>query len=259
MRWENLPHQEIWLVDFEYYPGPGLANGACEGDASTPLCVVAHEMRSGRTIRLWQHEFGRFPPYRLDGDALFVAFMASAEFGCHITLGWGQPARTLDAYLEFRHHVNDGAVKAEDRPKGFYSLAGALRFFGLDEIDAARKDTVRDRILQGPPFTNAERADILAYCEDDVRALARLIPRLVPTIPSLPHAYFRGQYAWAIAQEERRGVPVDLPSLAAARRFWDDIRCDLVAELDVPYRCYEIVNGVPHWRNNLFLECNETA
>jgi hypothetical protein len=32
---------------------------------------------------------------------------------------------------------------------------------------------MRDRILQGPLFTNQERADILDYCESDVDALAR--------------------------------------------------------------------------------------
>jgi hypothetical protein len=46
-------------------------------------------MRTGRVIRQWQDEFGPFPPYRLDAGALFVSFMSSAEYGCHIALGWG--------------------------------------------------------------------------------------------------------------------------------------------------------------------------
>jgi hypothetical protein len=46
--WQELPHDEIWVVDFEFYPGPGLAKGGREGDASTPLCLVALEMRTGR-------------------------------------------------------------------------------------------------------------------------------------------------------------------------------------------------------------------
>ena len=87
--WQDLPHGEIWVVDFEFYPGPGKANGGEEGDVSTPLCLVALEMRTGRVIRLWQDEFGPFPPYRLDAGALFVSFMSSAEYGCHIALGWG--------------------------------------------------------------------------------------------------------------------------------------------------------------------------
>ena len=82
--WGALPFREIWCIDFEYYPGPGLANGGREGDAVTPLCLVAFEMRSGQLVRLWQDELGRFPPYRLDSDALFIGYMISAEFGCHI-------------------------------------------------------------------------------------------------------------------------------------------------------------------------------
>jgi hypothetical protein len=39
--WQDLPHREIWVVDFEFYPGPGKANGGGEGDVSTPLCLVA--------------------------------------------------------------------------------------------------------------------------------------------------------------------------------------------------------------------------
>jgi hypothetical protein len=39
--WQDLPHGEIWVVDFEFYPGPGKANGGGEGDVSTPLCLVA--------------------------------------------------------------------------------------------------------------------------------------------------------------------------------------------------------------------------
>jgi DNA polymerase I len=117
--WQELPFREIWAVDTEFYPGTGLANGGREGDPPTPLCLVALEMRTGRIIRLWQDELGRFAPYRLDADALFIGYLNSAEFGFHIERGWGQPACALDAYVEFRHYVNDGSSKSGDREKGF--------------------------------------------------------------------------------------------------------------------------------------------
>jgi DNA polymerase-1 len=246
MRWTDLPFPEVWCVDSEFYPGPGLANGGREGDASTPLCVVAREMRSGRVVRQWQDAFGPFPPYRLDSGALIIGYLISAELGTHIALGWGQPACCLDAYVEFRHLTNDGRIKSGDREKGFYRIDGALRHFRADEIDVARKISMRDRILQGPPFTAQERQDILAYCEDDVDALARLIPLLVPTIRSLPHALMRAKFMWAVAQQERRGVPLDLPGLEQVLANWDAIRLDLTRELDREYGVYEIVDGVPH-------------
>ena len=217
--WRNLPFEEIWFLDTEFYPGRRLNNGGRDGDPSTPLCLVAREMRSNRIVRLWQDELGRFPPYPLDDDVLIIAYANSAEFGFHIACGWGQPACSIDAYVEFRHFTNDARIKSGDREKGFYSIGGALRYFGEDGVDTAHKKDMRDRILQGPPFTNQERADILDYCESDVDALARLVPHIIPTIRSLPHALFRAQFAWVTAQQERRGIPID-PILDVLKEQW---------------------------------------
>ena len=142
--WEELPFKEIWCVDTEFYPGRGLNNGGREGDPSTPLCLVALEMRTNRVVRQWADEFGPLPPYRIDDDALFIGYMISAEFGTHIALGWPKPACMLDPYIEFRHFTNDGTIKSGDREKGFYSIDGALRYFGEDGIDAAHKKDMRD-------------------------------------------------------------------------------------------------------------------
>jgi hypothetical protein len=251
--WRDLPFSEIWAVDTEFYPGPGLANGGVNGDPLTPLCLVALEMRSGRLVRLWQDELSRFPPYRLDGSALLFGYMLAAEFGFHAACGWGKPACALDAYVEFRHLTNDGSIKSGDRPKGFYSIDGALRYFREDELQFAHdKGESRDRIMQGPPFSPQEKRDGLDYCEDDVRKLALLIPHIVPTIRSLSHAMFRAKFQWAIAQQQHRGVPVNRPQLLRFRHHWDGVRLDLVTELDRPFGCYEIVDGVAHWRRNLF-------
>jgi hypothetical protein len=117
-----------------------------------------------------------------------------------------------------------------------------------------RKDEMRDRILRGPPFGAQEQHDILNYCEDDVRALARLIPHLVPTIRSLPQAMRRAKDQWAAAQQERRGIPTDGPKLARLRRHWHGMQVDLVTELDRPFGCYEIEDGVAHWRKERFAD-----
>ena len=253
--WRDLPFREIWIVDTEFYPGPGFANGGVTGDPITPLCLVALEMRSGRLVRLWQDQLGPFPPYRLDNDALIVGYLLAAEFGFHAALGWGEPACALDAYVEFRHYVNDGSIKSGERERGFYSIGGALRYFLEDEIDVARKHDMRERILQGPPFDAQERRGILDYCEDDVRALARLLPHIAQTIRlPLAHAMFRAKFQWTIAQQERRGVPMDGALLARLRSRWQDIRLDLVTELDRPFGIYEIVNGRAHWRKQRFAD-----
>ncbi len=46
------------------------------------------------------------PPYALDKDSLVVAYYASAEMGCHLSLGWPMPVNLLDLFTEFRNHTN---------------------------------------------------------------------------------------------------------------------------------------------------------
>src|SRR6478736_4406627 len=78
--WRDLPFREIWALDTEFYPGPGLSNGGRDGDPTTPLCLVALEMRTGRLIRLWQDELGPFSPFRRDSGACLFGYMLAAEF-----------------------------------------------------------------------------------------------------------------------------------------------------------------------------------
>lgn len=251
-RWEDLPFAEIWLVDTEFCPGRGLANGGRDGDLPSPLCLCAYEMRTKRWVKLWQNELGPFPPYRLDGSALFVAYANAAEYGTHLALGWGQPVNALDCHIEFKHLTNDGRVRSGDRPKGFYALPGAVQYFGGDAIAMATKNEWRDRIIQGPPFTNSERTGIIEYCTGDVQMLAGLFPKLVPTIRNFPQATQRAKFVWATAKHEHRGIPVDLPFISQVRDRWQDIKIDVVRDLDQPYGCYEIVDGEAHWRDELF-------
>jgi DNA polymerase-1 len=251
--WRELPFSELWCWDFEYYPGKGKANGGRDGDPITPLCMAAIEMRTGRIVQLWQDEFGPFPPMRFDASALFFSYLLSAEYGCHIPLGWGQPACAIDAYVEFRHLMNDGAAKAEDRPKGFYSLNGALQYFCENGVDTAHKTEMRDRIIQGPPFSTEEREVIQLYALDDARSLAVVVKHLIPTIRSLPHAMGRAKFMWPIAQQERRGIPVDLPFLGYYRANESAIKRELALTLGAPFGVYEFdEEGRPHWRKHLW-------
>ena len=70
--------------------------------------MVARELRTRRTIHAWQDELRRMsrPPYPIDTSALFVAYYAFAELGCHLALGWPMPPRILDLHAEFRAATN---------------------------------------------------------------------------------------------------------------------------------------------------------
>jgi DNA polymerase I len=113
-------YEEIWAVDFEFI--------AQQGERPDPVCLVARELRSGRTIKQWRGEFSAAPPLRPDAGALFVAYYASAELGCFLALGWPMPARVLDLFTEFRNMRNGLTT-----PSGF-GLLGALTYFGLNHM-----------------------------------------------------------------------------------------------------------------------------
>lgn len=92
-------YREIVVADFEFRAAPG--------ERPEPVCMVAREVRSGRTIRLWGDELTSSAcPYSTAADTLFVAYYASAEMGCHRALGWPMPTNVLDLYAEFRVQTN---------------------------------------------------------------------------------------------------------------------------------------------------------
>jgi len=80
----------------------------------------------------------------------------------------------------------------------------------------------------------------------------RLLRHIVPTIRSLPHAMLRSNFMWALAQPERRGVPLDLSRFGPAQTQWNAIQTELAVEKDREYGCYVIEAGRPHWRKQNF-------
>jgi hypothetical protein len=213
-------YRQVWLVDFEFSAPPG--------ERPDPVCLVAREFRSGRTLRLWQDELGgrRMPPYPTGPDTLFVAYLASAEMGCHLALGWPLPARVLDLYVEFRNVANG------TKPPNGFGLLGALTYHNLDAMDGAEKKAMQALASRGGPWTSADREALLAYCESDVVGLERLLPAMLPRL-DLPRAVAcRGRYMRSVALMEAVGVPIDVATLGRLRAGWEDIRSRLIADVD---------------------------
>ena len=216
-------YREIWLVDFEF-------NGA-PGDVPSPVCLVAHELRTSRTIRLWRDQMGPSPPYPLDEQVLFVAFFASAELGCHLALGWPLPVRVLDLYVEFRCVTNTPGLYLR-------SLIDALQHFGLSTHALVAKDDMRQLVLRGAPWSPGEREAIIDYCEADVVALRKLLDRMAGSIELGP-ALLRGRYMSAVARMEHNGVPVDTDILDRLTAHWPAIQERLIETVDRQYGVYE--------------------
>ena len=133
-----LPYREIFVVGYEFTAKPG--------ERPDIHCLVAREVRSGRLIRLWKDEFGSRPPYPVDDDVLFVAFFASADLGCHKALGWPMPKRVLDPFTEFRLRTNGLTTPAGN------GLIGALTYFGLDHMNVAEKQDMRNLAIRERAF-----------------------------------------------------------------------------------------------------------
>ena len=229
-----------------------LADGevaAAPGARPVPVCFVFHELTSGKTERVWlDGEKPSRPPIDLGGDTLFVAYFASAELGVFLALNWELPVNVLDLYVEF-------SLMTSGRPTPCgRDLLGALAAFGIDGIEADEKEAMRDLILSkltGHAFAADEKVKILNYCESDVIALKKLLPVMSPTI-DLPRALIRGEYMKAIAQMERRGVPIDAHMLALFLENWSGIQDELIRRIDASRGIYE---GRTFKRDNFMNYC----
>jgi DNA polymerase I len=223
--------KEIWCTDFEFR--------APDGECPMPLCMVAHEFRTGRLIRIWRDELTRRTeaPFNVGPDSLFVAYYASAEMGCFLALNWPLPTYILDLFVEFRRHTNGRP------PRNGNGLLGALTYFGLDAMDVEEKVEMRNLALRPGEHNAEERAALLNYCESDVNALIRLLSRMARHLDhragGLGRMLLRGQFMKAAAHIEACGVPIDVPMLETLRSHWSQIERRLIARIDCDYGVFD--------------------
>jgi len=224
-----LAYLNIWVLDFEFI--------ARDGDPPEPICMVAHDLVSGKWIRLWQNEFGE-PPFNLGIDSLFAAFSASAEWSCFIKLGWPMPARCIDLYAEFvceNNGISDSRL--------FPSLISTASHFGIPTMKAEQKNNMRDLILDGGPWSKHDRIKILEYCEADVHVTSALFKAMLPNISGshqrLGQALLRGRYTCAVAKMDANGIPADSENLEKIRKGWNKIKSLIIYEVDQEFGVYD--------------------
>jgi hypothetical protein len=138
------------------------------------------------------------------------------------------PARTLDLFAEFRRHTSGLPVPCGN------GLLGALAYFGIDGLDAAEKEEMRQLAMRGGPYTPGEQEALLTYCQSDVDSLARLLDAMLPHI-DLPRALFRGRYMAAAARMEWAGIPIDTETFTRLCDQWGPIKAQLVRAVDKDY------------------------
>ena len=219
----------IYLVDFEFHPAGGR-----EGNPPVPVCLVVREWLSGRTQRHWQDDLQQMTtaPFPTGDKAMCVAYYASAEMDCFHALGWPHPVHVLDLFTEFRCLTN-GLRLAHGS-----GLLGALLYYGLPSIGGEQKDAMRDMVLTGGPWSDADQLAILDYCETDVVALAHLLTTLQHQI-DWPRALLRGRYMKAVSCIQTNGIPIDTEMLNLLQAQWGDIQDQLISDVDSDYGIYD--------------------
>lgn len=222
----NQNYEHIWLVDFEFSAPPG--------ENPKPICLVAWDLVSGHKMRIWQDELNtlKAPPYDISNKSLFVAYYASAEIGCHLSLNWGLPENILDLFTEFRAKTNGTP------PSCGSGLLGALVWHGIDAMDSVEKESMRELAIRGGPFSSDERKKLTDYCEADVEALSKLLPVMLPEI-DMDRALLRGRYMKAAAQIEHNGIPIDTDTLNLLEEQWGRLPQQLINLIDSDYGVFE--------------------
>jgi DNA polymerase-1 len=219
--WKDF--KERWVIDYEF-----ISNS---GNPQIPICYVAQNIDSKEVIHRWINGTETSPEYPVNDSSLIIAYYASAEMGCHIPLKFNFPIYLLDLFAEFRCLTNGTKV-----PSG-NSLIGACAYYGISGSDATYKDAMRDRILQGPLYSEKEKQDILLYCQKDVEMTTNLFHCMKKNI-DLPYALLRGRYMVSVAQMEYNGIPIDTENLTKLKDNWEILKDKLIAEVDKNYNVY---------------------
>jgi len=221
--------REIVLGDDEFVSQPG--------ELYEPVCAGFRELRSGRCGVLWHDELGPEPPHAHGKDVLFIGF-TGAEPEFYHSVGWGFNCAFLDLRVEGLLQTNlalpRGDPKREKMPR---SLISFLRFHGIHDGDAALKEVMRQRIIQGRPFNRQERTLILEYCLSDVLLLEKLLEVLLPRIANFDQALMRGEYVKFTAEMFRRGQPADrwAEPLLRQAKVRQDLRLRAVSDTKLTY------------------------
>lgn len=99
---------------------------------------------------------------------------------------------------------------------------------------------MRELAMRGGDYTADEQTALLDYCQSDVDALIRLLPRMMPYLDvEIGRTCLRGRYMKAAACIEHVGVPIDVPMLETLRANWKRIELRLIDRIDRHYGLFE--------------------
>ena len=254
-------------IDFEY-------NQSSEKLINTVCCswMLSDEQK---TKHVWLHH-DSFQKKRLrtyftalnKKGYIFVSFAVTAEARSFIDIGldpsefkwidlyveWRQIRNCCDKFNYGRYYVGNmrmRSVPPKFNPKANEGKNNMMLGFGLTDccarllnvnIDKDLKRGMRDLILTAPEkYTEEERADILEYCDSDIKYLSELhkimseeLANMVnyPVGKTLESAQLlRGEFAANTAIMENEGVPIDMDAITNLRHNVDFAKNKLITDL----------------------------
>jgi hypothetical protein len=216
--------RRVIFEDFEFAAAPG--------ERPAPVCCTALDWKSGAVVRRWLWGESPEPPFDLTGEDLYVAYHIPAEVCCRLVLGWAVPTTAVDLCVEYKRLMN-GRGWGMGR-----SLVAALLSRGIDAADFVDKHEMQMLAARGGPFSEKQRADLLAYNERDVRALEKLFPAMLRDV-DLPRARLRGRFMVEVARVEHHGVPVNAGDLQTLADNWEALKDALVEETNRSYGVWQ--------------------
>ncbi len=129
VEWLLQHYREVWTLDTEY-----CFADRNSGNRPTPVCLVAHEIRSNRWLRHGSINCTADIPHSLLARNRSLSPTTRRQNrGTFVALDWPLPANILDLHTEFRC-LNNGLSTIAG-----YSLHGALIHFGVSGIDVEEK------------------------------------------------------------------------------------------------------------------------
>lgn len=156
----------------------------------------------------------------------------------------GTSTNIVDLYAEYRLAINglfnqggkrigEGEHKSADgRTK--YGLLSACIHYGLDARAGTERQSMVKRILQGPPFSDADRDDILRYNVKDVEDTELIFTAMLSCgdISNIGQALMRGDATRGLAVRDLNGLPVNSDMASRLSTNWNSIRSGLAREVE---------------------------
>jgi hypothetical protein len=198
---DRLPYRRLIVLDCEF---------RAQGDPHRGWCLCALDLRSGEDWRWWIDGYSGPPPFPVDKDTLFIAFVAGAEVATWLSKGWPAPARIFDVFQEFRLVTNTG-LKSDP-----HSLESAGAHFHISMIAHATKKAMQREAMERLEWPPEKQKPLIDYCWEDTLANARVFLCVLALWLELHRddqqralffALQRGQVAAALAAAELPGIP----------------------------------------------------